>query len=635
MEKSQQMEGVKRDPDNVVHMDMTWEGGHIKISIQEQDASEISSIQHYDEVKVSLDNIEQRCSEIVDTLNSANQSGRISNEILSKLREVGQIFYDELFSQHIKSLLQQSKAAFLRLNIDDKLVQIPWELLFDGDEFLCQRFMMGRSVKTRQVIPLNKKRQLNSQLKMLLIADPEGDLNGAYKEGIQIRNYFDRHNHIVLNSIFDNISPDTIKEKIRNYDIVHFAGHADYNLKDPKESGWRLTKSRLNAEDIIKMAGASPMPALVFSNACQSARTEKWQLKDNFQNEIFGLANAFLLSGVKHYIGTWCEILDEPSSHFALRFYEKLRSGRSIGEAMHHARKSLINEFGEETIVWASYIMYGDPTFTYTEPSPEVIPEEKPMRLSLSQKVRTSKKDDEEEVILFDPKEHHKKRLGTLILLSSIALLAIMLCVSVYWFSPKAPPAQIQMITADDQKHQAIIKDIQQKMVQVQETRREERIEKLMQILEDKMPDNQGITVAPIEDPYLTLMMDFRSNSIQNGKEQLIASLVAEQIIANAQIKIVERYDLDKILAELHLGTSKLVNPSTALSLGNILSAKLILSGWVGQNEDLLEISMRVSEIETGKTVVAVNEVLNGLLPLSAQKEQLTKNLIEKLSILK
>jgi tetratricopeptide (TPR) repeat protein len=79
------------------------------------------------------------------------------------------------------------------------------------------------------------------------------------------------------------------------------------------------------------------------------------------------MANAFLLSGVRHYIGTFWEILDEPGSQFAIEFYKQLFSGGSIGNAVLKARNALVDRYGEETIIWASYVMYGDPTFNYID----------------------------------------------------------------------------------------------------------------------------------------------------------------------------------------------------------------------------------------------------------------------------
>jgi hypothetical protein len=113
------------------------------------------------------------------------------------------------------------------------------------------------------------------------------------------------------------------------------------------------------------MGGLQPMPSLVFSNACQSGHSGEWRIGEEDEQQIFGLANAYLLSGVQHYIGTFWEILDEPSSQFAKLFYGSLSLGESVGEAVRKAREKLLEAHGEETIVWASYMLYGDPTFAF------------------------------------------------------------------------------------------------------------------------------------------------------------------------------------------------------------------------------------------------------------------------------
>jgi hypothetical protein len=126
-----------------------------------------------------------------------------------------------------------------------------------------------------------------------------------------------------------------------------------------------LKDARLKAAEISAMGGLQPMPSLVFSNACQSGHSGEWRIKEEDEQQIFGLANAYLLSGVQHYIGTFWEILDEPSSQFAKLFYGSLSQGESVGEAVRKAREKLIEAHGEETIVWAGYMLYGDPTFAF------------------------------------------------------------------------------------------------------------------------------------------------------------------------------------------------------------------------------------------------------------------------------
>jgi CHAT domain-containing protein len=615
----------------VINIDMTQEDKTLKTSIHENRCGELSSIQHYDTLEVPIEKIELRCHEMVEMLNTTNRSGRVSKKALIRLREIGQLFYDELFSLSTKEKLRFTQAKFLQLTVDDQLVQIPWELLYDGNQFLCQRFCMGRTVKTRQSLPTNNNRDLNNPLKMLLIADPRGDLNGAYQEGIQLRNYMDRYkNQIHVTSFFDNVTSDALKEKMRNYDLVHFAGHADYQHENISASGFRLTQKSLKAADIKKMAGAMPMPSMFFANACQSARTEKWALDDCFENNLYGLANAFLISGVRHYIGTFCEILDEPSRKFALVFYEKVRQGQPIGEAINKARWALIDEFGEETIAWSSYILYGDPTVQYSEKSlPDEIPDE-PIYQTFSNKTRTSS-DDEEEVIMFDAKSTDKKKMGLYVFLTCAFMLITASIAALTIFGPPKETQILKVISTDDNMHQTIVNDIKNKILLARQQERTDRMDKNIAAIESKIPHGRKIIQA-VDSGLPTLMIDIRSKDETSGKNQLISSVITEQFIQHGKIQVVEREDLDNVLEELNFGSSRLIDPSRRLTLGKILSANLLLSGWVQPSETEVQVSMRVSDIETGRTIVAVNEVLDSRLPIFVQKKQLSNRLLQQVN---
>ena len=86
---------------------------------------------------------------------------------------------------------------------------LPWELLNDGRQFLCQRFNMGRSVKTRQNLIGARTRLLARPLRMLILSDPENDLKSAYVEGTLIRDYMDQNKDLINASLRSgNISLD-------------------------------------------------------------------------------------------------------------------------------------------------------------------------------------------------------------------------------------------------------------------------------------------------------------------------------------------------------------------------------------------------------------------------------------------
>lgn len=760
-----------RQPLKVFHLEAARETDRLKISALEQMTGEASTIRHYEEIPVSIDWIESRCLEMVDILNNASRRGSISRDILVKLSEVGQVFYDELFTHTIKEKIKNTTAEYLSLNLDERLVQVPWELLNDGQQFLCQRFNMGRLVRTRQTVPGIKSRILAPPLKMLILADPKGDLKGAYAEGTQVRDYMDKDKDLIDVSLHSgDITSDFIKGKVRNFDFVHFAGHADYNSENPEKSGWRLTKGTFKASDITKMAGAAAMPALIFANACQSARTNEWALKGHFQDEIFGLANAFLLTGVKHYVGTFWEILDEPGSYFALEFYKQLFLGMTTGEAIRKARHALIKEYGEENIVWASYLLYGDPTSNYMDQIKEagederlaqVFQDDKPGMARISKAeagVRAS-----EEVIDFAKPDGSGKKRGWWAMAAGIILLAAVMLwgypgllrkgageyekevlahynqgdfkgaldacriiedknpnsrfpyliagniylrkgnlnaaatafqsalsaakgtdlqkaqafvglgrIASFQKQPDAAMKYYQQATnaapenstgylsqallledkgdynqalgllgkagkfaPNDQALAAITRETRRKVSLAGDKEKQERIDKMVKDLLESM--KTPARVLPSDNwtsPPLTLwVMDFAAHgySLQEGDDRLLAAAITNQFIQNGRVQVVERALLEKLLGELKLGVSKLADPGTALTLGRIIAARLIISGKITYSGPQTQVSLRIIETETGKISAAVNESFGSAMPASVLADKLSKNLLEKI----
>jgi CHAT domain-containing protein len=377
MDYREKQVGTARD----LIIEASRENGYIKVSVSERDEGGERTLRPYEHVDVPWEQIEASRREVISLLNRANRRAKVTREILESLKKSGQVLFDLLVPSKAREKLSSTNARNLLLYVDDKLVHIPWELLFDGRQFLCRRFAMGRIVRTRQAPTALSSRTPRSPFKVLVVADPRGDLDASYREGTEIRNFLDEKRdifHVDFKSHPVDVS--FVKKNLRDYDIVHYAGHAEYHSENPSESGWLLKDGRLKASEISAMGGLQPMPSLVFSNACQSGHSGEWRIGEGDEQQIFGLANAYLLSGVQHYIGTFWEILDEPSSQFAKLFYGSLSLGESVGEAVRKAREKLIEAHGEETIVWASYMLYGDPTFAFDPAEKEKQPTEPVVR---------------------------------------------------------------------------------------------------------------------------------------------------------------------------------------------------------------------------------------------------------------
>jgi tetratricopeptide (TPR) repeat protein len=207
---------------------------------------------------------------------------------------------------------------------------------------------------------------------MLILANPTNDLKGAYLEGINIRNQFDKkRSNIRIDFKSTNIDRLYVKKNICDYDIVHFAGHCESNYHNPKESGWVLSDGNFSTQDILRLGlGLSP-PALIFSNACHSAQLPEESFLDiDYQKKSYSLASAFLFSGVCHYIGSIRKIEDAASLSFAKEFYHHLTSGKSLGLSLRLSRIRLVKDYGILAMHWANYLLYGDPGFIMFKPKP-------------------------------------------------------------------------------------------------------------------------------------------------------------------------------------------------------------------------------------------------------------------------
>jgi class 3 adenylate cyclase/CHAT domain-containing protein len=362
-------EREEEDEGKLLVVDISLEGERLKVCAFERYPGEEKTLKPYEELPYPRDLIEKLRQDLFDVLNQANPRGVLEQPLMEELERLGQLLFESLFPQPVRERLLQSSISDLLLHTDDRLVQIPWELVFDGQEFLSQKFNMGRVVRTRQALSERETRPLHGPLRMLIIANPRGDLEASHLEGAQIRDSLLANGmDVEIEILHSEITMEEAGRGIQDFDILHFAGHARYNIEAPETSSWMFSDGELTSSEISSLADAGPLPSLVFSNACQSGYTEEWKVSEHLGREIYGMANAFLLSGVQHYIGTFWEIPDPTSAQFALAFYKELVKGATIGEALRQARRSIIERFGKEAVVWASYMLYGDPTVSLFQP---------------------------------------------------------------------------------------------------------------------------------------------------------------------------------------------------------------------------------------------------------------------------
>ena len=146
---------------------------------------------------------------------------------------------------------------------------------------------------------------------------------------------------------------DNLLQEMPERNLVHVAGHAHYEAREPLASGVYLAEGRqLRASDLYVRRGYLQGATVVLS-ACSSGkgRPTGW--------DILGLHSAFLYAGAVSIVGGLWQVDDESTMRFMGALYQHLLNGEETAEALRHAQLALLAE-GASPYHWAPFTLYGD-----------------------------------------------------------------------------------------------------------------------------------------------------------------------------------------------------------------------------------------------------------------------------------
>lgn len=329
-------------------------------------------------------------------LATAGENPNVLEDLESLGRTLGEDILQDLADRleaERKEAMKGEEPPHLRLQIPRELMRYPWELMSDGRGLVCERYAVGRQVfmaaaRTRRIM-----HRRPGPIEVLIIGNPPlapefqtrwkqkfgrvpPSLPGAEHEAHLVAEAFERLNDElaglppvrVTRVIGQRLTGNDFRRLLRQgrYDIVHYAGHARFDSKDPEASAWLLSDGLLRAREIRNtLAWTASPPWLVFANACEAAQ-EGGQITGRYQGDVFGLATAFINQGVAAYIAPLWKVDDEVATHLAIDFYRGLIGDRlSLGEALRRARVQAKLRWASPpraVASWASLVLYGDPT---------------------------------------------------------------------------------------------------------------------------------------------------------------------------------------------------------------------------------------------------------------------------------
>ena len=105
--------------------------------------------------------------------------------------------------------------------------------------------------------------------------------------------------------------------------------------------------------------------------------------------------------------------------------------------------------------------------------------------------------------------------------------------------------------------------------------------------------------------PIAILPFKERGKDASDEIGQKVTDLTFAQLIVDPELHLVDREDLKQILTEAELSLSGLTNPNTAIKIGNLTGAKLLVTGSVFYVDDNVYVVGKIIGTETSRVVGA------------------------------
>ncbi|MEI6127467.1 MAG: CsgG/HfaB family protein, partial [Pseudomonadota bacterium] len=188
-------------------------------------------------------------------------------------------------------------------------------------------------------------------------------------------------------------------------------------------------------------------------------------------------------------------------------------------------------------------------------------------------------------------------------------------------------------INQTDQFAAVMLADAVKKQKAQEDTSRQERIDKLVSELAASFTAGGAAKAAADEwtsKPVTISFFNFAGKgapSQREGEDDYFQLKVSSLLQESGRVQIVERELLDKLLAELKLSSTNLVDPATSLKLGKILAARVIATGNIIRYNQDIQVSIRLTDTETTALKGAVTESEKEIEKLA---ESVTKKILDK-----
>jgi CHAT domain-containing protein len=307
----------------------------------------------YHSQKISAETIEESISKLREKIIAPNFTAQTERELKSGAKQI-----HDLLLAPFTTDLDRAKTKTLVFVLDGAFRSIPMSVLYDGNQYLVEKYSLALTPGLQLVPPQDGNDRLKSQALLGGISEgrqgfaalpnvkPEIDSIGRL---IPHQKLFNQqfNTNLVSTNLVSNSAP-----------IVHFATHGQFSSKaeDTFILTWdkRLDLDRLSNLLKDRNTRSSSAIELLVLSACQTAAGDN--------RATLGLAGVAIRARAKSTIASLWSVNDESTQDLMINLYRNLATKNlSKGEALRQAQQALLRDPKYRSpYYWAPFVLVGN-----------------------------------------------------------------------------------------------------------------------------------------------------------------------------------------------------------------------------------------------------------------------------------
>lgn len=293
-------------------------------------------------------------TEVERKISQMRQSLRL-NSFRSDREPIATEIYNWLL-QPVEDDLQNSEIQTLVFVLDGALRNIPMAALYDGEQYLLEKYAIGLTPGLQLLVAESQKQLDKRAIAAGISESTQGfsSLPAVEREISELSQQMPART--LLNQGF---TKETLRQSIEKNPsrIVHLATHGQFS-SDPEQTFILTWEDKIQAKELEAILQSRlrpdipPIDLLVLS-ACETAAGDKYA--------ALGLAGLAVRSGARSTAATLWSVQDDSTARFMNKFYQELSQNQiTKAEALRRAQVFLMEQENSHPFYWAPFVLVGN-----------------------------------------------------------------------------------------------------------------------------------------------------------------------------------------------------------------------------------------------------------------------------------